>query len=101
MQGYAWVLVAVGFFRELLGSGTLLGLRVIPESIYAENGGFKFAMNDDWTVSWGGANGNPAAYDNLSQNGGKDLETPAGEGTYEIKLYLSCEGKNRVVLTKK
>ena len=38
--GYAWVLVAVGFFRELLGSGTLLGLRVIPESIYAENGGF-------------------------------------------------------------
>ena len=63
--------------------------------------GFKFAMNDDWSVSWGGANGNPAAYDNLSQNGGKDLETPAGEGTYEIKLYLSCEGKNRVVLTKK
>ena len=38
--GYAWVLVAVGFVRELLGSGTLLGLRVIPESIYAENGGF-------------------------------------------------------------
>ncbi len=38
--GYAWVLVAVGFVRELLGSGTLLGLRVIPLSIYAENGGF-------------------------------------------------------------
>ena len=26
--------------RELLGSGTLFGLRVIPLSIYAENGGF-------------------------------------------------------------
>ncbi len=38
--GYAWVLVAVGFVRELLGSGTLLGLRVIPESIYESNGGF-------------------------------------------------------------
>lgn len=38
--GYAWILVAVGFFRELFGSGTLFGLRVIPESIYVENGGF-------------------------------------------------------------
>ena len=38
--GYAWVLVAVGFFRELFGNGTLLGLRVIPESLYVENGGF-------------------------------------------------------------
>lgn len=62
--------------------------------------GFKFAMNDDWATSWGGANGNPAAYDNLSQNGGKDLDAPEGEGTYKVQLYLSCEGKNRVVLTK-
>lgn len=38
--GYAWVLVAVGFFRELLGNGTLLGLRVIPSSLYVEQGGF-------------------------------------------------------------
>lgn len=38
--GYAWILVAVGFVRELFGAGTLLGLRVIPESIYVENGGF-------------------------------------------------------------
>ena len=30
----------VGFVRELLGNGTLLGLRVIPECIYASNGGF-------------------------------------------------------------
>jgi Na+-transporting NADH:ubiquinone oxidoreductase subunit D len=38
--GYAWILVAVGFVRELFGAGTLLGLRIIPESLYAENGGW-------------------------------------------------------------
>ena len=32
--GYAWILVVVAFFRELLGSGTLLGMRIIPEAIY-------------------------------------------------------------------
>lgn len=34
--GYAIILVIVGFFRELLGSGTLLGFRIIPESRYAD-----------------------------------------------------------------
>ena len=38
--GYAWILVAVGFVRDLFGNGTLLGLRVIPDSLYVENGGF-------------------------------------------------------------
>ena len=38
--GYAWILVAVGAVRELLGNGTLLGLRIIPECLYVENGGF-------------------------------------------------------------
>ena len=38
--GYAAILIIVGFFRELLGSGTLFGFRVIPESIYINNGGF-------------------------------------------------------------
>ena len=32
--GYAWILVAVAFFRELLGSGSLMGFKVIPEAIY-------------------------------------------------------------------
>jgi len=32
--GYAIVLFIVGFVRELFGSGTLLGYRVIPEAIY-------------------------------------------------------------------
>ena len=30
----------VGFFRELLGSGTLLNFRVIPECLYVKEGGF-------------------------------------------------------------
>lgn len=37
--GYAIILVIIAFFRELLGSGTLLGFRVIPESWYVANGG--------------------------------------------------------------
>ncbi len=38
--GYAFVLVVVGFVRELFGFGTLLGFTIIPESWYAENGGW-------------------------------------------------------------
>ncbi|GFI07074.1 Na(+)-translocating NADH-quinone reductase subunit D [Muribaculaceae bacterium] len=32
--GYAVILVIVAFFRELLGSGTLLGYQVVPDSFY-------------------------------------------------------------------
>lgn len=32
--GYTIILVIVGFFRELLGSGTLLGYQVFPQSFY-------------------------------------------------------------------
>lgn len=32
--GYAGILIIVGFFRELLGTGTLLGYQVIPQSFY-------------------------------------------------------------------
>lgn len=32
--GYAWVLIVVAFFRELLGSGSLFGIRIIPASFY-------------------------------------------------------------------
>ena len=38
--GYGAVLIAVAFFRELLGSGALLGIQVIPDSWYIANGGF-------------------------------------------------------------
>lgn len=41
--GYGVILVIVAFFRELLGSGELYGIRIIPESFYEmgyENNGF-------------------------------------------------------------
>ena len=38
--GYGLILVIVAFFRELFGSGSLLGFRVIPESWYITEGGF-------------------------------------------------------------
>ena len=38
--GYAWILIAVAFFRELFGSGTLLGFQIIPDNWYIDNGGF-------------------------------------------------------------
>ncbi|MBQ2142708.1 MAG: NADH:ubiquinone reductase (Na(+)-transporting) subunit D, partial [Alistipes sp.] len=38
--GYTIILVIVAFFRELLGSGTLFGMTIIPESWYIANGGF-------------------------------------------------------------
>ena len=38
--GYGAILVIVGFFRELLGSGSLFGYKLIPESWYIANGGF-------------------------------------------------------------
>ncbi|MDD4828760.1 MAG: NADH:ubiquinone reductase (Na(+)-transporting) subunit D, partial [Bacteroidales bacterium] len=35
--GYGMILVIVSFFRELLGSGTLLGYRIVPQSWYMGN----------------------------------------------------------------
>lgn len=32
--GYAIILIIIAFFRELLGSGTLLGMHVVPQSFY-------------------------------------------------------------------
>ena len=61
--------------------------------------GFKFRMNHDWAISWGGANGDGKLYDNLTQNNGANIVVDAA-GTYKFQLYLSCEGKNKVVMTK-
>lgn len=36
--GYGLILVIIGFFRELLGSGTLLDYPIIPKSWYATDG---------------------------------------------------------------
>lgn len=41
--GYGWVLIAVGFVRELFGSGSLWGYAVIPQAFYDigyKNNGF-------------------------------------------------------------
>jgi len=32
--GYAWILIVVAFFRELLGSGKIWGFQILPESFY-------------------------------------------------------------------
>lgn len=32
--GYGWILVVVGFFRELFGAGTLFGYQVVPQVFY-------------------------------------------------------------------
>ena len=61
-------------------------------------GNMKFRMNHDWAISWGGANGDPAAFDNLTEYNGKDLAVEAG--TYKIQLFISYEGNNKVVMTK-
>ena len=39
-MGYGIILVAIAFFRELFGSGTLMGVQIVPESWYVANGGF-------------------------------------------------------------
>ena len=36
--GYGAILVIVGFFRELLGSGTLFGYQIIPKAVSATDG---------------------------------------------------------------
>ena len=33
--GYGMILIVVAFFRELLGSGSIAGFKVVPESFYA------------------------------------------------------------------
>jgi Na+-transporting NADH:ubiquinone oxidoreductase subunit D len=38
--GYGAILIIVGIARELFGSGSILGFRIIPESWYITNGGF-------------------------------------------------------------
>jgi Na+-transporting NADH:ubiquinone oxidoreductase subunit D len=38
--GYGVILIIVGFARELFGSGSVFGFRIIPDSWYIANGGF-------------------------------------------------------------
>jgi len=61
--------------------------------------GFKFRMNHDWSISWGGANGDGKLYSNLTQYDGANIIVNEA-GTYKFQLYLSHEGANKVVITK-
>lgn len=38
--GYGLILVSLGFVRELFGSGSLLGYKIVPESWFIANGGW-------------------------------------------------------------
>ncbi len=38
--GYGLILLIIGFFRELFGSGSLWGYQIIPDSWYIANGGW-------------------------------------------------------------
>ena len=38
--GYGLILIAIAFIRELIGSGCLFGVQIIPESWYLANGGW-------------------------------------------------------------
>ncbi len=40
--GYGIILVIISIIRELLGSGTLFGIQIIPLNWYASNGGFYY-----------------------------------------------------------
>lgn len=39
-MAYGLILIVLAFFRELLGSGTIMGMQVVPLSWYVKNGGF-------------------------------------------------------------
>lgn len=62
-------------------------------------GDFKMRVNHDWTYSWGGADGDPYNFDNLTEFGGKDLKIDE-DGFYQIDLFLSTEGKHKVKIYK-
>ncbi len=38
--GYGVILLMLGFVRELFGSGSLWGVRIVPEAWYIQNGGW-------------------------------------------------------------
>mgnify|MGYP002623520538 CR=1 FL=1 len=58
------------------------------------DGGLKFRMNHDWTVSWGLRDAGSPDLNDLTQDDGANI--PVAAGTYQFKLYLTYEGNNRV-----
>lgn len=62
-------------------------------------GEIKFRANDDWALSWGGANGNAKAFNNLTEFGGQNLKVDEA-GNYTIRLHLNYDGNNSVEMIK-
>ena len=56
-------------------------------------GEFKFRLNHDWAVNWGGT------MDNLTQDG-SNLSIDA-DGTYFIQFFPNCETKSYCTITAK
>jgi len=56
-------------------------------------GSYKFRADHAWTISWGGT------VDQLTTNNGANLSI-AEAGTYAFELYIHCEGKSYVNVTK-
>ena len=63
-----------------------------------KTGPLKFRANHGWALSWGGYE-SETAFDELTANGGKNLTVE--KGTYKVELTLTCDGKSKVVFTKK
>ncbi len=66
---------------------------------HLDAGEMKFRANHDWDISWGGANDNAKAFNNLTEFAGKNLKLDAA-GTYTVKLHLSYDGNNSVEMIK-
>ncbi|MBO6011990.1 MAG: DUF5115 domain-containing protein [Bacteroidales bacterium] len=56
-------------------------------------GEFKFRLNHEWTISWGGT-----SLDALTSNGGDNLSIGA-EGTYKITFAPNCDDKGVATVT--
>ena len=56
-------------------------------------GEFKFRMNHDWSISWGGTD-----FDNLTNQNGANLKLAEG-GNYLVKFKPNCNGQGSYSIT--
>lgn len=56
-------------------------------------GEFKFRMNHDWTISWGGT-----TFDNLTNQNGQNMKVESA-GQYKVQFWPNCNGMGKCTLT--
>lgn len=56
-------------------------------------GEFKFRMNHDWTISWGGT-----TFDNLTNQNGQNMKVESA-GQYKVQFWPNCNGMGKYTLT--